>query len=162
MSSATLKIFGKKAQLPAGAGSGAGAWKFSVRPGGWVLAERSTDDGSVQRVRLSIQEFRGKFWANLSGRAWFGDIVQKTRGSDSGGGDSDLTAQFPGKVRKVLVKDGAKVKEGESLILVEAMKMEFTIKAPSGGTVTKVRVTEGQQLSPGDQFVDFAPAEGGS
>ena len=45
---------------------------------------------------------------------------------------------------------------------VEAMKMEFAIQAPCAGTVKKVRVAEGQQLSPGDLMVDFESAPNGS
>jgi biotin carboxyl carrier protein len=39
--------------------------------------------------------------------------------------------------------------------MVEAMKMEFAIKAEVAGTVKKILVTEGQQLTPGQKLVDF-------
>ena len=45
-----------------------------------------------------------------------------------------------GKIRKILVKDGDQVEMGTPLVLVEAMKMEFSIKAPSKGTVKKILV----------------------
>ena len=56
--------------------------------------------------------------------------MAEQRGGAGGEEHADLVAQFPGKVRKVLVAEGAQVAEGEPLVLVEAMKMEFAVKAP--------------------------------
>jgi biotin carboxyl carrier protein len=46
-------------------------------------------------------------------------------------------------------------------MLLEAMKMEFSIKAPFAGVVKKLCVQEGQQLSPGQQLVDLIPEGAG-
>ena len=148
------RISGKKVELPL---SGVQGWKWTVRPGGWILGEGP--DGT--RKRLAVVEFRTGLGANLSGVLYQGEVQKPTRsaGGAAGAGDGDLTAQFPGKVRKVLVSAGAKVAEGESLILVEAMKMEFAVKAPSHGIVKAVLVKEGQQLSPGDRFFEFEASE---
>jgi biotin carboxyl carrier protein len=127
------------------------------RPGGAFLITHP--DGRRERAYgLS----RGtKFTTSLSGRLYFGErLIPERGGSASGGaGDSDLTAQFPGKVRKVLVASGVTVTEGQPLLLLEAMKMEFAIKAPSDGTVLRVLVKEGEQLSPGVKLVDFQGKE---
>jgi biotin carboxyl carrier protein len=56
-----------------------------------------------------------------------------------------------------LVREGDQVAEGAPLMLLEAMKMEFSIKAPFNGTVKKLCVQEGQQLSPGQQLVEVEP-----
>ena len=145
-------------------------WKLSHRPGGWVIAERTLSDGSVERVRGVAIQGKGKFsaqWLDRSGfhGPFFGDWsrLDASRGAGAAAASAaDFTAQFPGKVRKVLVADGAAVAENQKLLLVEAMKMEFAIQAPCAGTVKKVRVTEGQQLSPGDLMVDFESAPNGS
>lgn len=158
----TLRISGKRFPLPA-TDSG---WKFERRPGGWILATHS----SGARLRLAATEARGKFSFGIATDACatngYGEILAQARGSAGASSqasiDADLTAQFPGKVRKILAKEGASVAAGESLILVEAMKMEFAVKAPVAGKVTKIRVTEGQQLSPGDRFVDFEPVKEGA
>jgi biotin carboxyl carrier protein len=144
----------------------ASAWKLSHRPGAWVIAERTLSDGTVERVRGVAIQGNGKFsaqWLEYSGfhGPFFGDWsrLDASRGAAaSGASAADFTAQFPGKVRKVLVSDGAAVEENQKLLLVEAMKMEFAIQAPCAGTVKKIRVSEGQQLSPGDLMVDFEPA----
>ena len=41
------------------------------------------------------------------------------------------------------------------MLLLEAMKMEFSVKAPFKGTIERILVKEGQQLSPGDRFLDL-------
>ncbi|HYQ56927.1 MAG TPA: biotin/lipoyl-containing protein [Draconibacterium sp.] len=60
----------------------------------------------------------------------------------NGGGQSEnkITSPMPGKVVKVLVEKGDKVKEGDTVIIISAMKMESEYKAPKDGTVKKVNV----------------------
>jgi biotin carboxyl carrier protein len=146
---ASFKVSGKKVAMPSEPLAG---WKLSLRPGGWILAEGPEG----QRERLSVFESRGRLAASLGGVLYQGELVEKQRaGQSAAGSDSDLIAQFPGKVRKILVQEGAQVAEGEPLVLVEAMKMEFAIKAPFAGRVTRVLVKEAQQLSPGDRFVEL-------
>jgi biotin carboxyl carrier protein len=126
-------------------------WTFEIRPGGWMIA---TSAQGVRR-RLMIHENRGKISASTRGFLWAGEWVVDTGGVDRAGSESDLVAQFPGKVRKLLVTVGAQVQEGDSLLLVEAMKMEFAIRAPFSGVIKNILVKEGQQLLPGDRFVDL-------
>jgi biotin carboxyl carrier protein len=57
-----------------------------------------------------------------------------------------LTAPMPGKVVRVLVKQGQAVQEGEGLLVVEAMKMENELKSPKAGTVTEVFAKEGSAV----------------
>jgi biotin carboxyl carrier protein len=148
----------------------ASSWKLAHRPGGWVIAERVRADGSIERVRGVAVQGKGRFsaqWLDRSGfhGPFFGDWsrLDASRGAvASGASAADFTAQFPGKVRKVLVAEGSWVAENQKLLLVEAMKMEFAIQAPCAGVVKKVRVSEGQQLSPGDLMVDFEAAANGA
>ena len=156
MSETEYKISGKRHKVEVQA-----PLKTEARPGGWTIVTRKRADGTLERVRMLQARVGSKVSALIGGRSYFAEVKALARGGASGGSsESDLTAQFPGKVRKVLVKDGARVKEGEPLMLLEAMKMEFAVKAPGAGTIRKVRVSEGQQLTPGTQLVDFEP-EGG-
>lgn len=161
MSKEFLKLSGKKFSLPEAQSEG--RWAFTSRPGGWVLAERKRNDGSTERHRFQVQETKGRISALLSGKLLHAEMgsTARTSGAAGGAGESDLIAQFPGKVRKVLVAEGAAVKEGDPLLMVEAMKMEFAVKAPSDGKVLKLLVKEGQQLSPGDRFLDWEGASSG-
>ena len=142
-----LKISGKKIEMPAPESG----WSFNLRPGGWIIAEKGSE-----RKRFFVSESKGFLSVNSGGFIYHGQLVQTDRrGGAAAGSDSDLVAQFPGKVRKILVKAGDVVQEGDPLLLIEAMKMEFAVKAPFAGMIKAIKVTEGQQLSPGDRFVDM-------
>jgi biotin carboxyl carrier protein len=59
---------------------------------------------------------------------------------------SDMVAS----VWKVSVSAGASVAEGDTLVILESMKTEIPITAPHAGTVTEVRVVEGESINEGD------------
>ena len=61
-------------------------------------------------------------------------------------GRQTLTAPMPGRIVRVLVKAGDEVREGQGLVVVEAMKMENEMKSPKGGKVVEVLVSEGQTV----------------
>jgi len=63
--------------------------------------------------------------------------------------EGGLVAPMPGKVIEVKVKKGDKVKAGDTLIIIEAMKMEHSIKASENGKVTKLMVSLNQQVDNG-------------
>jgi len=65
----------------------------------------------------------------------------------------EIGASIPGTVLKVLVKEGESVKEGQSLAVIEAMKMETNIVASSDGVVEKVAVKEGAQVKTGQLII---------
>jgi 3-methylcrotonyl-CoA carboxylase alpha subunit len=63
------------------------------------------------------------------------------------------TSPMPGLVLKVLVSEGQQVAAGDALLVLEAMKMEQTIRAVSDGVIEAVKVREGQVVSPGDDLI---------
>jgi biotin carboxyl carrier protein len=64
------------------------------------------------------------------------------------GGPAAIVAPMPGRVVKVLVKQGDLVAARQPLVVVEAMKMENELRAPRAGTVIEVRVSEGMSVDP--------------
>lgn len=70
-----------------------------------------------------------------------------------GAGRRNIMAPMPGKVIRLLVKDGDQVEAGQGLVVVEAMKMQNAMKAAVAGTVVKVRVKDGDTVAPGDVLV---------
>lgn len=68
-------------------------------------------------------------------------------------GKQILTAPMPGKVVKLLAQPGDEVKEGQGLVVVEAMKMENEMKSPKDGKVVEVHVREGQPVEGGAKLV---------
>lgn len=66
-----------------------------------------------------------------------------------------VTAPLSGSVFKILVEDGQEVKEGDVLVVLEAMKMETEITAPRDGRIARVLVSKGDTVAGGDALVDF-------
>jgi biotin carboxyl carrier protein len=66
-----------------------------------------------------------------------------------------LTAPMPATVLKVLVQPGTAVKKGDTLIVLEAMKMELPIRATSDAVVTAVRCREGQLVQSDAVLIDL-------
>ena len=64
-----------------------------------------------------------------------------------------VDAPMPGNILKVNAVSGQTVKEGDVLVILEAMKMENEIMAPKSGTVTQVVATKGASVSTGDPLV---------
>lgn len=71
-------------------------------------------------------------------------------------GATAVESPVPGSVWKVLVEPGHKVAEGETLIIVESMKMEIAVRAPSDGLVREVRCAEGRAVQLGQPLVIMA------
>jgi acetyl-CoA/propionyl-CoA carboxylase biotin carboxyl carrier protein len=71
-------------------------------------------------------------------------------GGGSGGGDGTVSAPMQGTIVKILVEVGAKVEIGQSLLVLEAMKMENHINAETAGTVKEIRVAAGDAVGTGD------------
>ncbi len=65
----------------------------------------------------------------------------------------EIGASIPGTILKVLVKEGESVKEGQSLIVIEAMKMETNVVASADGVVETVAAKEGKQVKTGQLLV---------
>ena len=64
-----------------------------------------------------------------------------------------LAAPMPGKVIQVMVEAGARVKKGEPLLILEAMKMEHTITAPADGVVKLINFAAGEQVLEGAELI---------
>ncbi len=69
--------------------------------------------------------------------------------------EGSLVSPMPGKILQVLVQKGDQVAAGESLIVMEAMKMEHTIKAVMAATVEKILYKEGDLVDGGVQLVEL-------
>ena len=72
------------------------------------------------------------------------------------GAGEQVDSPMPGTILKVNVAAGQTVKEGDLLVILEAMKMENEIFAPKGGTVTQVLVEKGASVNTGDVLVVIA------
>ena len=68
----------------------------------------------------------------------------------AGAGSVKVAASVPGKVLKVVASVGQAVKAGDSIVILESMKMEIPVVAPQDGTVASIDVAEGASVENGD------------
>ncbi|WP_405574119.1 acetyl/propionyl/methylcrotonyl-CoA carboxylase subunit alpha [Streptomyces phaeochromogenes] len=101
-------------------------------------------------------------WLGRDGEAWnlldHDPVTASLTGAAHAGADS-LTAPMPGTVTVVKVAVGDEVAAGQSLLVVEAMKMEHVISAPHAGTVTELDVTPGTTVAMDQILAVVAPGE---
>ncbi|POM23410.1 Acetyl-/propionyl-coenzyme A carboxylase alpha chain [Actinomadura rubteroloni] len=88
-------------------------------------------------------------WLGRDGRAWAltEHVAAEEPGGAAAGGDGVLRSPMPGTVLAVKVAEGDRVEEGQAVAVVEAMKMEHTVAAPSGGVVTRLAVRAGDRVA---------------
>jgi methylmalonyl-CoA carboxyltransferase small subunit len=82
--------------------------------------------------------------------------VTPTAAKAPAGASASLTAPIAGTVVKILVEPGAVVAAGDTLVVLEAMKMETEITAPHDGTVATIDVAVGQAVSGGQALLQWA------
>jgi biotin carboxyl carrier protein len=75
--------------------------------------------------------------------------LRRASGKFSQEGPQRVDSPMPGKVVRVLVKQGERVQEGQGLVVVEAMKMENELKSPKAGVVAELHAQEGQAVEAG-------------
>ncbi|MCC6451877.1 MAG: biotin/lipoyl-binding protein [Acidobacteria bacterium] len=112
------------------------------------------ENGRKVEARVSLDaEGRSVVWIN--GRSIKVELIdpKKLRGSSTSGaetaGVADIKTAMPGKVVRLIAAVGDTVEKGDGVIVVEAMKMQNEIKAPKNGTITSIRVSEGDTVNAG-------------
>jgi biotin carboxyl carrier protein len=99
-------------------------------------------------------------WVFLEGRVFElveirpGDRARATGHAHQG----SLTAPMPATVRRVAVKVGDTVTRGDTLVILEAMKMELPVRAPATGTIRAVHCHEGELVQPGLVLIEIGEA----
>jgi biotin carboxyl carrier protein len=151
-----------------------------------IDAEVIARDGSAVRVRIGDREILAESTPNtdgggilaIDGRRYpvfgarrkesifvsvgpasfeFKPVEAAARRRARGLAAAEVTAPMPGKVLKVLVRDGDMVEAGQPLVVIEAMKMETTLAAESAAMVKHVRVEEGQTVDHGAVLIELSP-----
>ena len=69
--------------------------------------------------------------------------------NEAAAGDGAVLSPMPGKIVSVAAKTGAKLKKGDPILVLEAMKMEHTLTAPFDGKLTELNAKAGAQVSEG-------------
>lgn len=82
-------------------------------------------------------------------------LHEQLKGSDNLSGPNQISAGMPGKIVKIMVKEGDKVTQDQPVLIMEAMKMENEIRAPRELIVDKLKVKEGDNVESGAVMVTF-------
>ena len=93
-------------------------------------------------------------WTFVNGEVYEFEVQRPGR-RRSAAQHGSLTSPMPATVRKVVVEPGASVKKGDTLLVLEAMKMELPVRAPAEGIVKRVTCREGDLVQPGVPLVEF-------
>ena len=101
-----------------------------------------------QRVPAYVSSENAKRWVTIDGQTV---VLTKSSGARKGGHGhphvaEELTAPMPGQVRALNVGQGDTVTKGQTLLVLEAMKMEIRIHAPQDGIVKKLFIKQGQTV----------------
>ncbi len=117
------------------------------------------DDATSRRHRVhAVAAADGRVWVAIDGVVVVVDPPVTTAGRVSAGEDHGLSAPMPARVVSVQVAVGDEVEAGQTLVLLEAMKMEVPLRAPHAGLVTAVRCAAGEMVQPGAPLVQVGRA----
>ncbi len=134
-----------------------GAWHGvgTARVDGGTI-DLTADDGRRRRYRVRHSAHR----ADVNGPEGQSTFALRTEDDpdERGGVAGECRAPLPGAITKVLVAAGDTVTEGEGLVVLEAMKMEHTLRANGAGTVAALHCIPGQQVDVNDLLVVVEPA----
>ena len=134
---------GRQASGPAGGVASLGE--------GWYLIR----DGETTWRVAAVADSKGT-WLFFDGQVAFIEREESsTRGRAKGRGDSGVMAPMPATVVSINTSPGAAVKEGETVIVLEAMKMELPITAPRGGVVKAIHCEKGELVQPGVNLLEI-------
>jgi acetyl/propionyl-CoA carboxylase alpha subunit len=101
-----------------------------------------------------------RLWIHFNGRTW--DVEadgaqRKKRGKTSAVSSDQVAAPMPGKITKILVTEDQEITKGQPVLVMEAMKMEYTLKADMAGKVFAIHCMVGDQVVLGKVLVKLEP-----
>jgi len=122
-----------------------------------------------KKYRVEVEEISiGSFRVNVNGKEEIIDIaeekgiplkkVEEKAETAKPTESNAIKAEMSGSIVKILVNVGSKVKSGDPLLVLEAMKMENEVVAPFDGVVEKIFVKEGDRVQQGDLLVVIGPS----
>ena len=125
---------------------------IATRIAGDAEVRLGPDESTVAWVAASGD----KRWVFLAGNVYELEIqAAGRRRGRAASGHSSLSAPMPATVIRVEVLPGARVRRGDTLVILEAMKMELPIRADTDGTVTSVACKPGDLVQPGVALVEI-------
>jgi biotin carboxyl carrier protein len=116
-------------------------------------AEFLVVDDEGRQYRVYAVSRGGTRWAFCDGEVW--ELARESRRRRGAREHETLSAPMPATVVKIPVHEGQTVTKGETVLVLEAMKMEMPLRAAHDGTVTAIRCAEGELVQPGTTLVEI-------
>lgn len=107
------------------------------------------------KMPISKDPFKNTFFSIINNKDLFLEIPSKGRKKINTEEEGHMVSPMPGKIFKVMIKIGDKVTKNQPLLIMEAMKMEHTIKANCDGVITKILYGEGELVSGGVELLEI-------
>jgi len=130
------------------------------QPGGQAaagfVAALPAASGGPRRFEVVVEGWRFELEVEDAARAAIRRRATRDTDAPTSSGPLDIRAIIPGRVAAVRVAPGDAVQAGDTLLVVEAMKMQNELRAPRAGTVDRVAAGEGQTIERGDLLVVLA------
>ncbi len=136
------------------------SFRLTLGTGTVEVSQHADDALSIDGVRrrIPVIAHAGGFTAIVDGVNWPMTLADPHAPPAAAVAASDqLTAPMPGLIVSVGAEQGATVRRGEVMLVLEAMKMQMRLAAPRDGIVEAVRVRAGEQVKDGAELVRFAP-----
>lgn len=114
-----------------------------------------------KKLRVPAVKYQGKLWLHWLGQTYMVELnagARRSANEKTKANPGVITAPMPGKVTRVSVKLDEPVNKGQPLIVMEAMKMEYTLEADRDGKVGEVNVQPGAQVELGAVLVRVVEA----
>ena len=118
----------------------------------WIGAAERLPSGAT-RVEVVVNGWRFELDVEDAARAELRRRATRATGTEAASGPAEIRAIIPGRVAAVRVAAGERVEAGQTLLVVEAMKMQNELRATQAGTVERVAVGEGETIDTGDVLV---------
>jgi acetyl-CoA/propionyl-CoA carboxylase biotin carboxyl carrier protein len=112
----------------------------------------------VDDSRAAAATSDGVVWTSVGGSTWTLETGPREREVEATAG-AEVAAPMPGLVIAAQAVANRRVRRGDLLFVVEAMKMELRVEAPANGKVTRVLAKVGQQVERGERLAEFEPSD---
>lgn len=117
-----------------------------------------------KKLRVPAQKVKGLLWFHFNGRTYSVESAKPMGHSASGRNASvahagEIRAPMPGRVTKIHFQEGDRVEVNQVVVVMEAMKMEYSLKAAGSGIIKKINCQSEEQVRVGQVLVEITTEE---
>jgi pyruvate carboxylase len=118
-----------------------------------LLEIAKVDDQGFRRLVFEVNGFRREI--KIYDEASTAKVDSAVKQMADPKNEMEIGASLPGNIVEILIEEGEEVEENQSLVIMEAMKMETNITAPAAGKVAAIHAQAGQQLESGELILEL-------